>query len=158
MTQPQPTRPRIFWYELAEKWAVRAPPLENAHRARLFTTALRQACGAVFHHGLQAWVIPDSALEAAKQLVTQYYRHFEFVERPKPKTAPPPPPAPTPIDAAYETFCALVGWKGPARLSFARARALYRRAATRLHPDVGGPADQMASLNAAWRAIKDTLT
>lgn len=154
MTAPPPTRARIFWFERAEKWAIRTPPLADERRARMFATALRQTCEAVFHQGMQAWVVADAALEAAREIVARYYPHYEFIERPRYK---PPPPPRNPEGQAYETFCTLVGWLGPERLSIERARALYRRAAARLHPDAGGSADQMATLNAAWSTIKAKL-
>ena len=155
---PGTERPRIFWYELAQKWAIRAPALTDPIKATMFVAALRQRCSAVFHQAAQAWLVPDEALETAKELVTKYYLHYQFVGRPQPREEPaPPPPPPPPPDSAYEVFCDLVGWTGDGLLSPARARALYRQAAARLHPDVGGSADKMAALNTAWRAIRGTL-
>jgi len=162
MTGTQPIHARIYWFELANKWAIRAPVLADAHKMRRFETALRQACNAVFHHGAQAWVVDDSVLDAAKKVVAQYYRHCEVVEPPRPRVEPPPPPPPPPPPVAhvdeYDVFCALVGWRDDSvLLTFTQARRLYRRAAVRLHPDAGGSADEMAALNAAWMAIRRTL-
>jgi hypothetical protein len=149
-------RPRIFWHEMAGKWAIRTPPLADPARAKLFTAGLRQMCAAVFHSGAQVWLVPAAHLEAAKQLVTKYYSHYEFIDRTQKQDAP-PPVVPPPADDSYKTFCILVGWKLATHLTRSQARALYRQAAARLHPDVGGSADKMAILNAAWRAIRDTL-
>lgn len=147
-------RPRIFWYEVAQKWAIRTPPLPDPNKTKQFLAGLRQACGAVFHQQAQAWTVPAAHLEKAKDLVAKYYTHYEFVE----KAPPPPPPISVPHGESYETFCRLVGWKHKVPLTRDGAKALYRQAAARLHPDVGGSADRMASLNDAWRAIKDKLS
>jgi hypothetical protein len=154
MTGNASARARVFWFELAQKWAIRTPPLADERKARMFTAALRQTCDAVFHQAMQAWTVADSALDAAREIVARYYPRYEFVERPR---YVPPPPPPDPEAQAYETFCVLVGWEGPERLSRLRARTLYRKAAARLHPDAGGSPEQMATLNAAWSTIKATL-
>jgi len=148
-------RPRIFWYQIAGKWAIRTPPLRDQTRAKMFTAGLRQTCAAVFHQGAQAWLVPALHLEQAKQLVVKYYKHYEFIDRID--TQAPPPAKPSLANDAYKTFCILVGWDFAGTLTRSQARALYRQAAARLHPDVGGSADKMATLNAAWRAIRDDL-
>jgi hypothetical protein len=149
-------RPRIFWHELAAKWAIRTQPLADAAREKMFTAALRQTCAAVFHRGAQVWLVPADHMEKAKQLVTKYYRYYEFIDRIERQEGP-PPVAPGPVNDAYKTFCLLVGWELGTHLTRSQARALYRQAAARLHPDIGGSADKMAALNAAWRAIRDDL-
>jgi hypothetical protein len=148
-------RPRIYWFEPAKKWAIRAEPLRDTRKAEMFVTALRQ-CGAVFNELMRVWIVADAHLAGARQVVTRYYGSFEFIERAPPQQEPPPPPRSKSHSAAYDTFCRLVGWVGP-HLSYRRARALYRHAAARLHPDVGGSADDMAALNVAWLAVKDRL-
>ncbi len=149
-------RPRIFWHEMAGKWAIRTPPLADPQRAKMFTAGLRQACAAVFHQGAQLWMVPATQLEKAKELVTKYYRYYEFIDRIE-KQDQSRPPVPPPADDPYKTFCSLVGCKVATHLTRSQARALYRQAAARLHPDVGGSDDKMATLNAAWRAIRDQL-
>jgi hypothetical protein len=155
MTGPNSPRARIFWFELANKWAIRAPRLADAHREHLFAAALRTACNAAFHHGAQAWMVADTAIDAAKAIMARYHPRYEFIARPR--YEPPPPRVPVSENRAYETFCALVGWSHPERLSLKNARALYRRAARRLHPDAGGSSEKMAALNAAWWEIKTGL-
>jgi hypothetical protein len=147
-------RARIFWFELANKWAIRTPPLADAHKERLFVAALRQQCNAVFHHAARAWMVTDATLDAARNIVGRYHPCYEFVAR---AHYEPPPQASGSESDAYQTFCRLVGWPGPARLSSKNARALYRRAVRRLHPDAGGSSEEMAALNAAWWEIKAAL-
>jgi len=80
-------------------------------------------------------------------------------ELPEPEPEPEPPRAPPPATSeTYRTFCRIVAWDDNVPLSFARAKMLYRHAALRLHPDVGGTSDEMALLNEAWQGIKDTLS
>lgn len=150
-------RPRIFWFEAAHKWAVSAAPLADARSAEKFTAALRQQCRAVFNRLVRAWMIDECHLNAARKVVTNYYGHYEFVARQQRQPAPPPQPT-RPQSPAYIVFCALVGWDEPACLSYDRARELYRHAAARLHPDVGGSSDDMAALNVAWLAVRDMLS
>lgn len=155
MTVISGKRPRIFWYEVGQKWAIRTPPLPDPLKTKLFVTGLRQTCGAVFHQQAQVWTVPAKNLDKAKELVAKYYTHYEFIE----KVATPPPAPPSFLHPeSYETFCTLVGWKRGTLPTRAEAKVLYRQAAARLHPDVGGSADRMASLNDAWRAIKDKLS
>jgi len=160
----QPSQhPRIFWYELAQKWAIRAPALPDQTQANRFTTALRQQCDGVFHHGMQSWLVSEDRLPAAKQLVEKYYRYYQFIARAASEEGgkihdEPSRPRSQPHEILdYDFFCRLVGWSEATQLSHTEAKALYRRAAAKLHPDVGGSSEKMASLNAAWRAIRDTL-
>ena len=153
MTAITGKRPRIFWYEVAKKWAIRVSPLPEPTKSRLFLNNLRQLCAAVFHQQAQAWLIPEAHLEKAKDLVEKYYQHYEFVDKIHPRQDSTSLPHPE----LYATFCKLVGWRRKTLPSHAEAKALYRQAAARLHPDVGGSADSMALLNDAWRAIKDKL-
>jgi hypothetical protein len=147
-------RPRIFWFELGGKWAIRTPPLADQARMKVFTAALRQTCSGVFHQKAEVWLVPDAHLETARKLVTKYYLHHEFIER---ESKPPSDPLQTTEAALYQTFCELVGWESANYPSREQARALYRQAAARLHPDVGGSPEKMARLNAAWRAIRNSL-
>lgn len=155
------SRPRIFWFETAHKWAISAAPLSDRSKREMFTTALRQQCSAIFNEMVHAWIVDDGHLQNAQQVIRKYYGQFEFVAREQRK-APPPPPRPqlstrfrTP---AYVVFCALVGCEQGTNLSYDNARALYRHAAARLHPDAGGSADDMAALNVAWVAVRDLLS
>lgn len=153
-------RPRIYWFETASKWAISAAPLTDRRKAEMFAGALRQQCRAIFNEMLRVWIVDDAHLGAAQQVVQRYYGHYEFIERERPQASPPPPPPlpARPRSAAYIVFCAMVGWDEPVNLSYDRARALYRHAAARLHPDVGGSSDEMAALNVAWLAVRDLLT
>ena len=103
-------------------------------------------------------MVPEDCLAAARQLVAKYYRHYLFIERWQPRPEPEPPPVYSPPRSEiYRAFCRIVAWDERAPLSYTRAKALYRHAALRLHPDVGGSSDEMALLNEAWQGIKDTL-
>jgi hypothetical protein len=155
-------RPRIFWFEAAYKWAISADPLSDRFKAQMFMATLRQECRAIFNETVRAWMIDDAHLGAAKKLIEKYYGKYEFVprERPRAETPPlPPPQAAVRIRApAYVVFCSLVGCDQGTNLSYDRARALYRHAAARLHPDTGGSSDDMAALNVAWLAVRDMLS
>lgn len=161
------SRPRIYWFETAKRWAICAVPLADPRKAEMFAAQLRQQCAAIFNQMIHAWVVDDDQLGGAQQLVTRYYGGFDFIERPQAKQAepaqseppppPPPPPRPRSRSSVYQVFCALVGCEEAGHLSYARARALYRHAAARLHPDVGGSSDEMAALNVAWLAVRHLL-
>jgi len=154
--------PRIYWHTLAKKWAILSPPLVDELKASRFLAELRQLCGGVFHHEARAWMVPEDRLQIALRVVAKYYRHYLFVDRSEPSPEPeperePPPASPQPKSEIYLRFCRVVAWDDNVPLSFARAKMLYRHAAMRLHPDVGGTSQEMASLNEAWQAIKDAL-
>ena len=157
-------RPRIYWHTLAKRWAIRIPLLLDELKARRLGADLQQMCGGVFHCGAEAWMVPENQLDPAVQLVAKYYRHYVFVDRSEPAPKPEPAPRRAPLWApppakgeTYRTFCRIVEWADGLPLSFAVAKHLYRRAAIRLHPDVGGSSEEMAALNATWQAIKDIL-
>jgi hypothetical protein len=154
-----PARPRIYWFEAARKWAIRAPALSDGRQAELFVAALRQQCRAVFNETVRAWMVAEAHLRAAQQVVRKHYGHYELVERQRAQAPPPPatPPARTRAPA-YVVFCALVGCDQGTSLSYETARALYRNAAARLHPDAGGSSEDMAALNVAWLSVRDLLT
>lgn len=155
-------RPRIFWFETAHKWAISAAQLSDRAQREMFTTAMRQQCAAIFNEMVHAWIVDDDHLRCAQQVLTKYYGQFEFIAREQPRQAPPPPPPPQHTARvrvpAYVVFCALVGCEQGTSLSYDTARALYRHAAARLHPDAGGSSDDMAALNVAWLAVRDLLS
>src|SRR4030095_11073138 len=125
-----PLRPRIYWFETAQRWAISARPLADPRKAEAFVHALRQQCRAIRNELVHAWVVDDEHLRVATQIVQRYYGQYEFVERARWQAPPPPPPKVAKTRSpAYVVFCALVGWDEPTNLSYDRARGLSRHEA-----------------------------
>lgn len=150
-------RPRIYWYDAARKWAVTAAPFADTRRTELFRQELRQQCRGIFNEIVRAWMVDDAHLAVAQQVLKKHYGTYDFVARERCAPPPPPPPTARARTPAYVVFCALVGCEQGISLSYADARALYRHAAARLHPDAGGSSDDMATLNVAWLSVRDEL-
>lgn len=146
---------KIFWYGPAAAWAIKAPigyrsiPRDQWDE---YVTMLQFACHGSFYKQAKVWIIPDNPedLEEAKKLVQQLFGRFLF----QPRISYRPLGAPSELSHDYLTeFKELVGYGNGHDLTRQEAKKLYRSASMRLHPDIGGDGQKMASLNVAYSKI-----